>query len=1024
MKRIKPSQGASERPGARVLIEGKFAGPIIESTNAGGRWAIEVRDGDDRGIGNTPAVLSVNWQPQANPHLPQGIPELRSGVKSLFESPEFAPLFREDAPFLAEAVVGFVDGRPWLNVSEWLLIEPQFPAGVRQIIGEPICQRRIMLAARGIKSRRQANDEDGAGGFIVGDLVHAVFQAIATAPAPDRALLIERALANPREIVAEFLPRAVALKAVLLMAGKSLADTDFSVIATASTHIKNLASSAVVTQLLGHDQWYSEVRVANPAVDGMIDIRSAKTILELKSNSTQKKAHIEQAQLYLVADMLKHGVKVVCEEHKAYVVRSSNQITDDDLRATPAHQNTPMLLQMLDRFVTARHRYLLVAGGVVLPRISLTEAECEDCPFFKDDPDTGKPSACHFYCQTDRGWACDGCKHLDSCSQSQAPHSYEALDDANRIRTAVIEEIQSLRREEAGESTCQDWEKIFEIAQIHPGGRLTLTPRFTDDVDPPLQGSHVFIQPDGWNERIHAEVIQNGFAEDRWIIATNARIPSLATGMSCRVFQSRSRTAAAYSLLSCVDELQRQAEGSSVEGISFAGGRALSGELRAMESIHQAIDSGAEDIFCQCFNLHESRSLLKHYLETNESGRILIVSDAPDLGLTNDSILKLDAPAIQGAITGAVDARGALRNLKADLDSHRVWVISSRHLMSECLKFLPANGVGYFDHLILFEVASISPLNYFTIRPLGKKRICMGDANTIGIKMTSALAIESGLGNNLLHRVAQKGFPIPETAVMVKSSGQKLPSGLLGALAKCKLETVCEPDERCKLNLELHDVPAEMTAAVCYYEDHLVEVPNLQPREIRVRSVGAPSGMQIREDIKRLQLNLALMPQERLAAPVSGNVYIVLSTPAPTGRASDGKWLVKVERGNAHGPVTTNSKEAELAATKAGDILKAGTKPKNLVIFSPFASQLQKIADLLGEAGKGVAFRTPYNICGEHWGTGVISCGVDSLVNCDQDVADPRLFYTMIRACINNMYMFGHENFVRNHPLLRNLDVN
>ena len=1024
MTRIKPTQGASQRPGDRVLIEGKLAGPIIESNNFGGRWTIEVRDRDDPGIGNTPAVLSVNWQPQDNAHLPQGILQLRSGVKSLFESPEFAPLFREGAPFLAEAVVGFVDGRIWLNVSEWLLIEPEFSVGKSKIFGEPTCQRRIMLAARGIKSSRQSNAEEGVGGFIVGDLVHSVFQAIATAPAQDREGLITKALQNPQKIVADFFPRDVALKAALIAVGKPPVETNFSVITTASTHIKNLASSQVVNQLLGNDQWHSEVRVANPAVDGVIDIRSANTILELKTDSIQKKAHIEQAQLYLVADMLKHGVHKVCADHQAFVVRSSSQITDDSLRVTPAHQNTTMLLQLLDRFITARHRYLLAGGRVVLPQINMTESECEDCPYFKDDPVTRKPSACHFYCQTDRSWTCDNCKHLHSCSQSQSRHDYEALDDSNRIRTAVIEEIQSARREEFRKGACQYWEKIFEITQILPGGQLTLAPMFTDDIDPPRPGSDVFIQPDGWNERIHAEVIRNGFVDDSWIIATTAKIPSLATGMSCRVFQSRSRVAAAYSLLTCVDELQRQVEGTSVEGIGFAGGRALSGKLRTVDSIEKAIYTDAEDIFCQCFNLHESRSLLKEFLEINKTGPILIVSDAPILGVKDDSILKLDAPEIQDAITQVCDAREGLKNLKHKLDSHRMWVITSHLLLSDCLKLLPNNGVGYFDFLILFEAGAISPLSYFTIRSLGKRRISMGDANTIGVKMTSALAIESGLGNNLLHRVAQKGFPAPENAVMVKRSGQKLQFGVSGTLVKCKMETICDPDERCNLNFELHDFPSETTAAESYYEDHLVENPNSTAKEIRVRPEGAPSEIQIQEDIKGLELNLGLLPQARLTAPVSGNIYIVLTTPTPTCSAPTGKWLVKVERTKTHASSSLNIDEAKLVANKVRQITNDGTKLKNIAIISPFADQLSKISEILGSEGKGLTYRTPYNICGEQWGTCIISCCADSLLTCEQDVGDPRFFYTMFRACINNVYLFGHRNFVSNHPFLRNIDLN
>src|SRR5262249_51261370 len=155
--------------------------------------------------------------------------------------------------------------------------------------------------------------------------------------------------------------------------------------------------------------------------------------------------------------------------------------------------------------------------------------------------------------------------------------------------------------------------------------------------------------------------------------------------------------------------------GSSKDGISFAGGRALSGRLRAVDSIQRAIEAGAQDIFCQCFNFNESRSLLRNYLENHKSGSILIVSDAPDLGINDHAILELNAPAIQGAISGANDACEALRNLKAILDTHRAWMISSSRVFSDCLKLLPRNGVGFFDHLILFEAASISPLEYFTI---------------------------------------------------------------------------------------------------------------------------------------------------------------------------------------------------------------------------------------------------------------------------------------------------------------------
>jgi hypothetical protein len=1019
MKRIKPSQGLMERPAARIIIEGKFAGPVIWSDNLGGRWTIEIRDLGDQGASNPPAFLSINLEPKDNPHLPAGIPDLRMGVRSLFESQEFSPLFREGAPFLAEAVLGLVDGRPWFNVSEWLLVEPDYPVGVRQIIGEPICERRIMLAARGIKSRRNANYEDANGGFIVGDLVHSVFQAIATAL--DRETRIKQAQQNPALIVAEFLPREVALKASLLMIGISPRITGSSEIATAVAHIKNLVSSPAVLQLLGVDQWHSEVRAANPAIDGIIDIRSTRTILELKTDAKQRTAHIEQAQLYLVADMLKHGVREVCQQHKAFVVRSSTQIPDDNLRVTPAHRNEEMLLQMLDRFVTARHRFLLAGGRLILPKIKLSEAQCEDCPFFKDDSEASKPSPCHFYCQTDRNWLCDGCNHATPCSQSQMRHSYAVLDDSNRIRVALIEEIQALRRESIGGDARVDWERTFRIEQIRLGGQFVLAPQFSDDVDPPLPGSEVFIEPDGWSERIPAEVIQNGFVEDSWIIATNAPLSTLATGLTCRVFQSRSRVAAAYSLLSCVDELQRESGGSSKEGISFAGGSALSGKLQAVDSIQKGIEAGAQDIFCQCFNIHESRSLLRGYVETNPTGSILIVTDAPDLGLNNDTILKLDASTIQSAITGVTDARDALKNLKAELDTHRVWVISSQRLLSGCLSFLPSKGLGYFEHLILFEAAAISPLDYFTIRSMGKRRICMGDANAIGRKMTSPLAQGIGLGNSLIQRVLQKGFPIPNMAVVVNTPKQSLPAGISRALAKCKLELAVEPTERCAVKLEPHDFRPEVVPAVFHYVDHFVDVPNSPSREIRVRPEGVPSDEHLRDDLKSFQLNLALMPQDRLTATVSGNIYTVLNPPAPTVRALPGTWLVRVERSNGL-PTATNNEEAAMAVELARRFLSAGMKPKNLVILSPFASQLQKIAESLGEVGKGVAFRTPYNICGEQWGTAIISCAVDSLVDSDQDLANPRLFYTMFRACITNVHVFGHREFINNHPLLRNIE--
>ena len=707
MRRIRPSQGLAELPATRVLVEGKITGPIIASENHGGRWTIAIRDVDDQGNGMAPAVLSMNRQPMNNPHLPDGIPELRMGVRSLFENSDFAPLFREGVPFLAEAVLGFVDGQAWFNVAEWLLIEPDYPVGVRQIIGEPICDRRIMLAARGIKSRRSANSESGNGGFIVGNLVHFIFQVIATAS--NREPLIQRAQQHPEQIVNEFFPREVALNAALLMVGNSPRITGFSEIRTAIKHIKNLVSSPAVIQLLANDQWHSEVRAASPAIDGIIDIRSTKTILELKTDPIQKTAHLEQAQLYLIGDMLKHGVMEVCERHNAFIVRSSSQIPDDNLRTTPAHGNTAMLLQMLDRFISARHRYLLVGGRVILPKISLTEGECADCPFFKDDPETGKPSACHFYCQTDRSWTCKNCNHLGSCSQSQTRHSYETLDDANRIRTALLEEIQTLRREAIGGTARVEWERTFRIEQIRLGGQFVLTPQFSDDVDPPLPGSEVFIEPDGWSERIPAEVIRNGFVEDSWIIATNAPLPTLASGASCRVFQSRSRVAAAYSLLSCVDELQRESGGSSKEGISFAGGRALSGKLRAVDSIQKAIEAGAQDIFCQCFNLHVSRSFLKDYLKASPTGSVLIVSDAPDIGLKNEAFLRLDAPALQDAIAGAANAHAALVKLTEIMNGHRVWVVSSQRLFSRCLSFLPASGIGYCLKRQRYHRSTISP---------------------------------------------------------------------------------------------------------------------------------------------------------------------------------------------------------------------------------------------------------------------------------------------------------------------------
>ena len=283
--------------------------------------------------------------------------------------------------------------------------------------------------------------------------------------------------------------------------------------------------------------------------------------------------------------------------------------------------------------------------------------------------------------------------------------------------------------------------------------------------------------------------------------------------------------------------------------------------------------------------------------------------------------------------------------------------------------------------------------------------------------MTSPLAQEIGLGNNILHRVLQKGFPVPEMAMVVNPPMQGLPGGISEALAKCKLELADDPSVRCAVQLAPHDFPSTL-APTAFYEEHLVDVPILSSRAIRLRPAHVPSDSQLRHDLNSLKLDFGLMPQERLTATVSGNTYTVLSAPAPAPSAPVGKWVVKIERDRFG---SSNHEEAALAASLARRLLGAGTKPKNLAIFSPFANQLHKIAELLGQEGNGVAFRTPYNICGEQWGTAIISCAADSLVNTDSDLASPRLFYTLFRSCIKDLHLVAHRNLISHHPFLRHL---
>ncbi|MFX0195356.1 MAG: AAA domain-containing protein [Candidatus Hodarchaeota archaeon] len=1030
MIKIKPSEGITHRPGTIVRVTGRIAGTVLDSKELGGRWVVPICDPDEEMTSKPPAFLSINRNPDENKALPPGVKKPLSGVEALFSEELFRPLFRRGALFQAQAVIGIEEGKPWYNVSHVLLFEPDIPVGVQQILREPTCARQILLSCRGVRGYKKSGTEDSRGGVIIGDLVHAILQAVAASS--ERAKLRQFFEQDPDKLFIQFLPWHAVLKTALGMIGASPRASD-GVIVIAKKHLANMLGSSSVMELISDRVWKSETSVVSPAIDGRIDLRTEDTIIEIKTVSEEKKNHREQIELYLVGDMLEFGVDQVLKNHKGYLVFSSGRIKDDAQRVVQVQSP----ISMLNRFLTARHRYLLASGHHTLPRIEWSANYCKDCYFFMGDPDTGDPSACHFYCQTDRTWGCreepkEGsqgwdCPHLSVCEQSHCFHSYEVLDDANRIRSALLNEIKIYRQEKEFPGTPADWEGQFTIREIHQGGLLVLQPSFGAEIDSPYCGSEVQIFFESVAFPLKGEVILNGFNADQWWVFIYGTTSCLKVGMACRMLEQRGRLGRLFSLLSCVDALQRNINGNSAEGIAFAGGRVVSGKLQTFNNLKDARESGATDIFCQSFGLRESRRLLKELLD-GTSGRVLIITENPNLGEGFHAFLHLNTRYLQEILKGFDKVRGALHNLKNHLESQHVWVASPAFVFSDYFEYLPNRGKDFFDYLVIYQTGTITALEYYLIREYAKKRICVGDANCIGRPMSSPLAIRMGLGDNVLHRVTTRGFPKTNDSfpVVVKREKQELLPTLNAGLGKCRMETLASPKDTGEIKLIPHKhLPVEHKMRESF-DEFLVDVSDEAPRKIKLRANKCLSENEAEYDLKNLKFSIFIEVNKSLTSPISGNTYTILSPPQPLQETDPnlppGKWLVFVQK-NSSLHEASNEGEAEIVAELIKDLLGKSVKPKNLAVISPFAKQLELIRGFLDNESTGICLRTPYNIRGESWGTVVISCVLGSLVDSKHEIVNPRFFYTMLRASINRVIVVGHESFIQNHPLMRNIEA-
>lgn len=1000
---IKPSDGLIYARKS-VIVEGKIAGAKVHTETRGGRWVVSVSDLNSP-AGRSDAVLAVNEKPEDNPPvLALGVTAPNQAIVKLFGDESFERLFLPGTSFRAEAVVGVLDGQVWLNVSQIIMFEPQFMIGTRQVYNEPICQRRLLLRARGIKGKRIGGEVVLAGPFV-GNLLHSTFQEIVTSE--NR----EASIAEFKKEPKKFLLRAIQPEAVLIGAMGLLGDEprlDGSEWNAVKNQIERLLDSESVKKLLDLEpRWFSEVPVSGRSIRGYIDLRSPSRILELKAG-THRPSDDNQLSVYLIGEMLEYGfsTKDGCEAYLLY----GGQVPDN-LRVQKLSGDSPQLKEALERFLLARHRLLLVSSGKMLPKIELDPANCkaESCEYYLSEPSCG--SACHFYCQTERNWSCEGCKHSSKCTEHSKLHAFEVLDEANRIRTALNMEIehQQARHFQTAEINTGS----FQILHSEANRILVLKLMSGCAFDLPSPGEKITLKYEDCG--YPASALMAGVDEDgKWTVIN--RGPTLGLiGSTVQVAQQRSELNGIYHLLACVDELQRLGDVSNRDGICFAGGSIVSNRLAIAASLEGIFsDVSVTDIFCQSFDLKTSKELLRTVLGKT-LGRVLIITDVASLSM--DGGLDLRGTQLLGIASGSLSITDALTRVKNDLFQYRQWVISPDILLSsDTFRSLPRRGNEFFDCIVIYETNSITALEYFLIRQYGRRMVTIGDANSVGRPLRSSQAKLLGLGDNLMTRVYSRGFPKIEGKLnprIVFPKIVRVSPVLNAALKSCRMISAGSCASEVTVDIISCDSGSHGS------EIHLassgeIDITDGGPaKELRLMMDELVSASEIENDLHELkaQISSMLVKNQQLITPTSGRSYTVIQ--APGLRNDKGRrWLVQFYATGRQ--LGTSELEVDKITQKVEELRRAGVKQRNVAIMSASPKQLALIADRHGNKLSGIALRTPYGIRGETWGHVIISCASQTAGD-----VDARELYTMIRAGITRVYIIAESNVLKNHPFLR-----
>lgn len=1011
MTTIKPSEG-NNYFGQNVFVEGKITSPKTHTTAYGGRWVIRIADLDSPS-GDYQAVLVLNEDPDKNPKVSAlGVRAPNEAIKTIFSDTSFERLFHEEMTFRAEAIVGIYDGLAWFNISQIILFEPQFKIGTRQVYNEPICERRLLLRARGIRANRNIN-ESPLGGPFIGNLVHSGFQQIITSTSKES--LIKDFKLDPKR----FLLRIVQPEAILLGAMGLLGDSprlDGNEWVTVKNQIDRLIESEQVQSLLNKEsEWFSEVPVSGTSIHGDIDLRSASRIIELKTGLLRT-SHSAQLCVYLVGELIEHGFSIK-DNREAYLISSSGQIQDDNLRVQKILGNSPQTLETLNRFLLTRHRLLMVSAGKKLPKINYSPTICkqEECEYYIGEQGDDVKSRCHFYCQTDRNWPCQGCPHVTSCTEYLKYHSFDVLDEANRIRDSLSQEIEFTRKWLADE---QSWSGDFEIVSIGLNRIMVLKPLSCYSFDPPSPGDKIIIMSESQKCATNGQMVKI-CDDDNWVIINRGRV-SEVIGSRVTLVQPRSELNGIYYLQSCLDELQCLGEISNREGISFAGGSIVSGQPEIRDDLQLTLsDHLNTDIFCQSFDIRISKQILQDVINTVK-GRVLIVTDVKNLPL--DQCIDIRGEQLLTLTSTATSITNAFMQVKDHLEKHNQWITSPNILLNTDIFFaLPNRGRNYFDYIIIYETNSVTGLEYFLMRQFGRYMITIGDANCIGRNLHSNDSKLLGLGDNLMTRVFGRGFPrvegkmIPQIVFLKK---QPLDPTLNNGLISCRM--ISSDSVESKRSIEFissnssssQDNPEQLIYSLEF--DH----PEGGPfRELQLKIDDLIPSIELENDLIDLvpQINTSLFENDTLTSPSSGRRYVVMQVPSI--RDDDGtRWIVRFY--TTANPLRTNISEMDEVIRSFKRLILNGVKPKNIAIMSSSKEQLEMIIKKYEKDLLGVSFRTPYGIRGENWGNIIVSC----VSNSPQDI-DVRELYTMIRASITRAIIIGQPNILKYHPLLRNMGI-